>query len=60
MTGAPFLRDLDDVCATRRWMIGEFSQAQPHAAGAPFSAHHIVEPYDHPIVNDIYALPIRR
>ena len=50
MTGAPFLRDLDDV--RRNPMMQDLSNFHKLAHMLPAmhsSAHHIVEPYDHPI-----------
>jgi len=50
MTGAPYLRDLDDV---RRNPLLEdlamFHKLSHMLPGLHSSAHHIVEPYDHPI-----------
>lgn len=50
MTGAPFLRDLDDVRRNPTLddlaMFYEFSHMLPALQS---NAHHIVEPYDHPI-----------
>ena len=59
MTGAPYLRDLEDA-AQRRLMISQFSQIIPNASGHAFSAHHIVEPYDHQSANDICASRIHQ
>ena len=50
MTGAPFLRDLDDV--RRNPMLEDLAMFHKLAHMMPAlhsSAHHIVEPYDHPI-----------
>ncbi|GAA6193642.1 trimethylamine methyltransferase family protein [Phaeobacter sp. NW0010-22] len=50
MTGAPFLRDLDDV--RRNPMLDDLAMFHKLAHMMPAlhsSAHHIVEPYDHPI-----------
>ena len=50
MTGAPYLRDLDDV--RRNPMMEDLSNFHKLAHMLPAmqsSAHHIVEPYDHPI-----------
>jgi len=50
MTGAPFLRDLDDV--RRNPMLEDLAMFHKLAHMSPAlhsSAHHIVEPYDHPI-----------
>lgn len=50
MTGAPFLRDLDDV--RRNPMLKDLAMFHKLAHMSPAlhsSAHHIVEPYDHPI-----------
>ncbi|SMH37873.1 trimethylamine methyltransferase family protein [Maritimibacter sp. HL-12] len=50
MTGAPYLRDLDDV--RRNPMLADLSMFHKLAHMMPAlhsSAHHIVEPYDHPI-----------
>ena len=50
MTGAPFLRDLDDV--RRNPMMEDLNNFHKLAHMLPAmhsSAHHIVEPYDHPI-----------
>lgn len=50
MTGAPFLRDLDDV--RRNPTLEDLAMFHKLAHMSPAlhsSAHHIVEPYDHPI-----------
>ena len=50
MTGAPFLRDLDDV--RRNPVLDDLAMFHKLAHMSPAlhsSAHHIVEPYDHPI-----------
>ncbi len=50
MTGAPFLRDLDDV--RRNPTLEDLANFHKLAQMSPAlhsSAHHIVEPYDHPI-----------
>lgn len=50
MTGAPFLRDLDDV--RRNPTLDDLAMFHQLAHMSPAlhsSAHHIVEPYDHPI-----------
>ena len=50
MTGAPFLRDLDDV--RRNPMLADLAMFHKLSHMLPAmhsSAHHIVEPYDHPI-----------
>ncbi|WP_270731572.1 trimethylamine methyltransferase family protein [Shimia sp. Alg240-R146] len=50
MTGAPFLRDLDDV--RRNPMLDDLAMFHKLSHMMPAlhsSAHHIVEPYDHPI-----------
>ena len=50
MTGAPYLRDLDDV--RRNPMLEDLANFHKLAHMLPAmhsSAHHIVEPYDHPI-----------
>jgi trimethylamine--corrinoid protein Co-methyltransferase len=50
MTGAPFLRDLDDV--RRNPTLDDLAMFHKLAHMSPAlhsSAHHIVEPYDHPI-----------
>ena len=50
MTGAPFLRDLDDV--RRNPTLDDLAMFHTLAHMSPAihsSAHHIVEPYDHPI-----------
>ena len=50
MTGAPFLRDLDDV--RRNPTLDDLANFHKLAQMSPAlhsSAHHIVEPYDHPI-----------
>jgi trimethylamine--corrinoid protein Co-methyltransferase len=50
MTGAPYLRDLDDV--RRNPMMADLAMFHKLAHMMPSlhsSAHHIVEPYDHPI-----------
>ncbi len=50
MTGAPFLRDLEDV--RRNPTLGDlamFHKLSHMLPGLHSSAHHIVEPYDHPI-----------
>ncbi len=50
MTGAPFLRDLDDV--RRNPTLDDLAMFHKLAHMLPAmhsSAHHIVEPYDHPI-----------
>ena len=50
MTGAPFLRDLNDV--RRNPMLEDLAMFHKLAHMSPAlhsSAHHIVEPYDHPI-----------
>lgn len=50
MTGAPFLRDLDDV--RRNPTLDDLAMFHKLAHMMPAlhsSAHHIVEPYDHPI-----------
>jgi len=52
MTGAPYLRDLDDV---RRWpMLEDLANFHKLAHMLPAlhsSAHHIVEPMDHPVAH---------
>ncbi len=50
MTGAPYLRDLDDV--RRNPMLDDLAMFHKLSHMLPAmhsSAHHIVEPYDHPI-----------
>ncbi len=50
MTGAPYLRDLDDV--RRNPMLADLAMFHKLSHMLPAlhsSAHHIVEPYDHPI-----------
>ena len=50
MTGAPYLRDLDDV--RRNPTLADLAMFHKLAHMSPAlhsSAHHIVEPYDHPI-----------
>ena len=50
MTGAPYLRDLEDV--RRNPMMDDLAMFHKLAHMSPAlhsSAHHIVEPYDHPI-----------
>jgi len=50
MTGAPYLRDLDDV--RRNPTLGDLANFHKLSHMLPAlhsSAHHIVEPYDHPI-----------
>ncbi len=50
MTGAPYLRDLDDV--RRNPMLDDLAMFHKLSHMLPSlhsSAHHIVEPYDHPI-----------
>ncbi|WP_297772396.1 trimethylamine methyltransferase family protein [uncultured Roseovarius sp.] len=50
MTGAPYLRDLDDV--RRNPMLDDLAMFHKLSHMMPAlhsSAHHIVEPYDHPI-----------
>lgn len=50
MTGAPFLRDLDDV--RRNPTLDDLAMFHKLSHMSPVlhsSAHHIVEPYDHPI-----------
>jgi trimethylamine--corrinoid protein Co-methyltransferase len=50
MTGAPYLRDLDDV--RRNPTLGDLEMFHKLAHMLPSmhsTAHHIVEPYDHPI-----------
>ncbi|MEL6959074.1 MAG: trimethylamine methyltransferase family protein [Pseudomonadota bacterium] len=50
MTGAPYLRDLDDV--RRNPLLDDlamFHKLSHMLPGLHSSAHHIVEPYDHPI-----------
>lgn len=50
MTGAPYLRDLDDV--RRNPMMADLAMFHKLSHMMPAlhsSAHHIVEPYDHPI-----------
>ena len=50
MTGAPFLRDLDDV--RRNPLLEDLAMFHKLSHMMPAmhsSAHHIVEPYDHPI-----------
>ena len=50
MTGAPFLRDLDDV--RRNPLLDDLAMFHKLSHMMPAmhsSAHHIVEPYDHPI-----------
>ena len=50
MTGAPYMRDLDDV--RRNPMMADLSNFHKLSHMLPSmhsSAHHIVEPYDHPI-----------
>jgi len=52
MTGAPYLRDLDDV---RRWPtlddLANFHKLAHMLPGLHSSAHHIVEPMDHPVAH---------
>ncbi|WP_170421518.1 trimethylamine methyltransferase family protein [Ruegeria arenilitoris] len=50
MTGAPFLRDLDDVRRNPTLDdLGMFHKLSHMLPALHSSAHHIVEPYDHPI-----------
>ena len=50
MTGAPFLRDLDDVRRNPTLDdLANFHKLSHMLPALHSSAHHIVEPYDHPI-----------
>ncbi len=50
MTGAPFLRDLDDVRRNPTLQdLASFHKLSHMLPAMHSSAHHIVEPYDHPI-----------
>jgi len=50
MTGAPYLRDLDDVRRTPTLDdLAMFHKLSHMSPALHSSAHHIVEPYDHPI-----------
>ena len=50
MTGAPFLRDLDDVRRNPTLEdLADFHKLSQMLPAMQSSAHHIVEPYDHPI-----------
>ena len=50
MTGAPFLRDLDDVRRNPTLEdLANFHKLSHMLPAMHSSAHHIVEPYDHPI-----------
>ena len=50
MTGAPFLRDLDDVRRNPTLEdLANFHKLSHMLPALHSSAHHIVEPYDHPI-----------
>ena len=50
MTGAPFLRDIDDVCRNPTLDdLAMFHKLSHMLPAMHSSAHHIVEPYDHPI-----------
>jgi trimethylamine--corrinoid protein Co-methyltransferase len=50
MTGAPFLRDLDDVRRNPMMAdLADFHKLSHMLPAIHSSAHHIVEPYDHPI-----------
>jgi trimethylamine--corrinoid protein Co-methyltransferase len=50
MTGAPFLRDLDDVRRNPTLAdLAMFHKLSHMSPALHSSAHHIVEPYDHPI-----------
>lgn len=50
MTGAPYLRDLDDVRRTPTLEdLANFHKLSHMLPAIHSSAHHIVEPYDHPI-----------
>ena len=50
MTGAPFLRDLDDVRRNPTLSdLADFHKLSHMLPALHSSAHHIVEPYDHPI-----------
>ena len=50
MTGAPYLRDLDDVRRNPTLEdLGNFHKLSHMLPAMHSSAHHIVEPYDHPI-----------
>ena len=50
MTGAPYLRDLDDVRRNPTWDdLAMFHKLSHQLPALQSSAHHIVEPYDHPI-----------
>ena len=50
MTGAPFLRDLDDVRRNPTLNdLANFHKLSHMLPAMHSSAHHIVEPYDHPI-----------
>ena len=50
MTGAPYLRDLDDVRRNPTLAdLADFHKLSHMSPAIHSSAHHIVEPYDHPI-----------
>jgi trimethylamine--corrinoid protein Co-methyltransferase len=50
MTGAPFLRDMDDVRRNPTFDdLANFHKLSHMLPAMHSSAHHIVEPYDHPI-----------
>ncbi|MCT4556532.1 MAG: trimethylamine methyltransferase family protein [Pelagimonas sp.] len=50
MTGAPYLRDLDDVRRNPTLAdLADFHKLSHMLPALHSSAHHIVEPYDHPI-----------
>jgi trimethylamine--corrinoid protein Co-methyltransferase len=50
MTGAPYLRDLDDVRRNPTLKdLADFHKLSHMLPAMHSSAHHIVEPYDHPI-----------
>jgi len=50
MTGAPYLRDLDDIRRTPTLAdLADFHKLAHMLPAMHSTAHHIVEPYDHPI-----------
>ena len=61
MTGAPFIRDLDDV---RRWPtladLGDFHKLAHMSPALHSTAHHIVEPMDLAVATGTCTSPIPR
>ena len=61
MTGAPYLRDLDDVRRNPTLDdLANFHKLSHMLPAIHSSAHHIVEPYDHPISHGICGSPTPR